>query len=165
MRFAYLLLVTGCGIADFDVDEPVPEQQVQGSGIPAPLAALFPIPVSLDLKAAIDKQTTSPVGTIELSKLTLDITKTDEPSGDTDDWSFVTSIQVFVESQNLPKVAIAHIDSSPGAVRSFDFQITPGVDLKPYVDAGGTVTSEGKGTVPTDDVSYAGTSTFTVHPL
>lgn len=165
MRLAYLVLLGGCGIADFDVEEPVPEQQVQGSGIPTPLAALFPIPVSLDLKQDIAKQSTSPVGTIELSKLSLDITKTDEPSGDSDDWSFVTSIQVFVESSNLPKIQIAHIDASPGAVRSFDFTIVPGIDLKPYVDAGGTVTSDGMGTVPPDDVSYAGSSTFTVHPL
>lgn len=165
MRFAYLVLLTGCGIADFDVSQPVPEQQIQGSGIPTPLAALFPIPISLDLKAEIDKQTTSPIGTIELSKLTLDITKTDEPSGDSDDWSFVTSITVYVQSQNLPKVEIAHIDASPGAVQSFDFTIVPDVDLKPYVDAGGTVTSDGKGTIPPDDVSYAGTGVFTVHPL
>ena len=38
-------LATGCGIADFDVDQPVAEQMIEGSGIPAPLAALFPLPL------------------------------------------------------------------------------------------------------------------------
>jgi hypothetical protein len=158
------LCLAGCGIADFDVDQPVPEQVVQGSGIPTPLASLFPIPISLDLSSQIKKQTTGPIGTITLSKLTLSITATDMPSGDTDDWSFVTDITVFVSSDALPKVQIASI-SNPGAVQSFDFTVDESVDLKPYVDAGAVVESEGHGTAPTDDVSYAGAGVFTVHPL
>jgi hypothetical protein len=163
-----LVALSGCGIADFDVSQPVPEQMVQGSGIPTPLAALFAIPISLDLSAQIAKQTTGPIGTIELSKLTLSITATDMPSGDTDDWSFVSDITVFVSSSmsgsSLPKVEIAHV-TSPGAVQSFDFVVDGGVDIKPYVDEGSVVESTGHGTAPSDSVSYAGSGTFTVHPL
>ena len=50
------LSLAACGVADFDVSQPVPEQRVQGSGIPAPLAALFPLPLSLDLSAKIDRR-------------------------------------------------------------------------------------------------------------
>lgn len=161
------MAVAGCGIADFDVAQPVPEQMVAGSPLPGPLATLFPIPVSLDLESAIMKQTTSPVGTIELDSLSLTITPTDEPSGDTDDWSFLAECDVYVQgtgSSALPKVLIATA-KSPGAVQTVDFDVVPGVDLKPYVDQGGTVESDGSGTAPPDDVSYAGSADFRVHPL
>lgn len=91
------------------------------------------------------------------------ITKTDEPSGDTDDWSFVDSVQVYVSSAALPKVEIAHAQS-PGAVRTLVFDLDA-VNLEPYIDAGGTVESSGTGRAPADDVSFDGSATFTVHPL
>ncbi len=163
-----VVALTGCGIADFDVDQAVPEQMVQGSSIPSPLAALFPLPLSLDLNQKIKTQDTGPIGTITLSSLSLTITKTDEPAGDTDDWSFVTSVDVFVESTKsgttLPKVKIASV-ASPGAVQVMNFAVQGGVDIKPYIDEGSQVDTSGTGMVPADDVSYDGASTFTVHPL
>src|ERR1700759_1829190 len=91
-------VLTGCSVLDFDIGQNIPEQMVQGSQIPGPLAALFPIPISLDLESAIKAQNTGPIDSVTLSSLELTITMTDEPSGDTDDWSFVTSVDVFVES-------------------------------------------------------------------
>ena len=162
------VIVCGCGIADFDLDQPVPEQMVQGSGIPAPLAALFPLPLSLDLTAQIKAHDTGPIDSVTLSSLSLTITKTDEPSGDSDDWSFVQSVVVSVEStkpgSTLPKVQIATA-TSPGPVQTMTFTCDESVNLKPYVDEGSKVDSSGSGTVPPDDVSYDGTSTFHVHPL
>ncbi len=169
MRYLLLVsLITGCGIADFDVDQTVPEQTVQGSSIPSPLAALFPLPLSLDLSQKIKAQNTGPIGTITLSSLELTITNTAKPAGDTDDWSFVSQVDVFVESTksgtSLPKVKIASV-SNPGAVQVMKFEVEGGVDVKPYIDEGSQVDTSGTGMVPPDDVSYDGTSTFTVHPL
>jgi len=163
-----LVAASGCGIADFDVDQPVVEQRIQGSGIPAPLAALFPLPLSLDLESKIKAHDTGPIGRITLSSLELDITKTSEPAGDSDDWAFVTHVDVFVSSTKsgttLPKVKIASVDQ-PGAVRAMTFTVEGGVDLKPYIDEGSQVDSSGSGTVPSDDVTYDGKAVFTVHPL
>ena len=39
------------------------------------------------------------------------------------------------------------------------------VNLKPYVDEGTKVETNGSGTAPPDDVSYDGKSVFRVHPL
>lgn len=168
MRLALALLVTGCGITDFDLSQPVPEQRVQGSGIPAPIAGLFPLPLNLDLSAQIQKQTTGPIDSVTLSRLTLDITDTDRPSGDDDTWEFVDEIHVFVrssvEGSSLPRVEIASV-VEPGAVTSMEFDVESSVDLKPYVDEGSVVESEASGTIPTDDVSYDGEGVFTVHPL
>ena len=165
---ACVFLAAGCGIADFDLDQKVPEQVIAGSGIPAPLAALFPLPLNLDLTQQIKAHDTGPIDSVTLSSLSLTITATDRPSGDTDDWSFVSHVDVFVESTKsgttLPKVKIASVDA-PGAVQTMTFTVDESVNLKPYVDEGSKVDSSGSGTVPPDDVSYDGASTFHVHPL
>ena len=67
-----VLAAAGCGIADFDVDQPVPAQTVQGSGLPAPLAAIFPLPLSLDISSKIKARDTGPIDGVTLSSLTLD---------------------------------------------------------------------------------------------
>lgn len=160
--------LTGCSVLDFDIGQNIPEQMVQGSQIPGPLAALFPIPISLDLQSQIKAQNTGPIDSVSLSSLELTITMTDEPSGDTDDWSFVTSVDVFVEStksgSTLPKAKIASV-SMPGAVKTMTFTVDSSVNLKPYVDEGSQVDSSGSGTAPSDDVSYNGHAVFTVHPF
>jgi hypothetical protein len=156
-----VMTMAGCGIADFDVDQPVPAQTIQGSGIPAPLAAIFPLPLTLDLESKIKAKDTGPIDSVTLSSLTLHITS----SGD---WSFVSSIDVFVESTKagsaLPKVKIAKV-SSPGAVQTLTFGVEHGVNLKPYIDEGSQVDSSGVGTQPAQDVSFDGKGVFTVHPL
>jgi len=167
MRLALLLLFTGCGIADFDITQPVPEQEVQGSPLPGPLATLFPVPLNLDLSSQIKARDTGPIDSVTLTSLDLAITPTDEPTGDSDDWSFVTSIDVFVASSKsgttLQKVKIAHA-SSPGPVKTFSFELES-VNLKPYIDEGSVVDAESSGTAPADNVSYDGEGVFTVHPL
>ena len=156
------MTIAGCGIADFDVDQPVPAQTVQGSGIPAPLAAVFPLPLNLDISSKIKAMDTGPIDSVTLSSLTLHVTST------TGDWSFVSSIDVFVASAKsgsaLPRVKIASV-ASPGAIKTLTFHVEPGVNLKPYIDEGSVVDSAGSGTQPTQDVSFDGSGVFTVHPL
>lgn len=162
------LIAAGCGVADFDIEQPIPEQRVQGSGLPAPLAALFPLPLDLDLSAKIREQTTGPIDSVTLASLTLSITATDQGTGDTDDWSFVDEIHVFVASSksgsSLPRVEIAST-TAPGAVTRIEFTVDGSVNLKPYVEEGSVVESSGRGTLPADNVSYEGLGVFTVHPL
>jgi hypothetical protein len=163
-----ILFCAGCSdIADFDISQPVPEQRVTGSPLPGPLAALFPLPLDLDLATEIQKRDSGPIDRITISSLSLEITAAARPGGDADDWSFVESIRVFVKSSkagsSLPRAEIANVDM-PGAVTTMRFQLTD-VNLKPYVDEGSIVESEGRGTLPPDDVTYNGSAVFTVHPL
>ena len=165
--FLTALVLGGCGVADFDISQSTPEQTIPGSGLPGPLAALFQLPLNLDLSSQIKQMDTGPIDSVTLSSISLTITTTDEPSGDTDDWSFVQEVHVFVSGTNgssLPRVEIAKI-VSPGAVQTMNFDVDGGVNLKPYVDQGSVVDSTGSGTQPPDDVSYEGSATFTVHPL
>src|SRR3954468_21771716 len=129
----------GCSVTDFDIDQPLPEQRVQGSPIPGPLQILFPLPLDLDLSAKIKEHETGPIDSVTLSSLELTITATDRPAGDTDDWSFVESIHVFVKSgqsgSSLPRVEIANV-ASPGAVTTLSFHCNGDVNLDPYVNEG-----------------------------
>src|SRR5436853_1816245 len=95
VRFWFCILFTGCGITDFDITQPVPEQRIQGSGVPDLPIDLFKIPLDLDLQAQIEKQTTGPIDSVTLSSLELQITPHKTPQGD---WSFVDNIHVFVKS-------------------------------------------------------------------
>ena len=167
-RFVCLFVVGACGVTDFDIDQPIPEQRVQGSPLPGPLAALFPLPLDIDISQRIKEMDTGPIGSVTLAKLALTITATSRPTGDSDDWSFVDSVHVFVKSSKsgstLPRVEIAHV-TAPGMVTAMPFDIVPGVDLNPYINEGSVVEGESSGRLPPDDVSYDGNGLFTVHPL
>lgn len=169
MRTAFVALaLTGCGITDFDITEPVLEQRVQGSPLPGPLAVLFPLPLDINISQKIKEMETGPIDSVTLSRLTLRITPTAMPSGDTDDWSFVDSIRVFVKSSRsgsaLPRVEIANV-TAPGPVTTLEFDVMENVDLNPYINEGSVVEGESTGELPEDDVSYDGEGVFTVHPL
>jgi len=75
---------------------------------------------------------------------------------------------VFVKSSrsdsSLPRIEIAHV-ASPGATTTMTFECDGKVNLDPYVNEGSIIETEGKGTLPPDDVSYDGKGVFTVHPL
>lgn len=171
MRLSLLtscVLLAGCGVADFDIDQEVMEQRITGSPLPGPLAMLFPIPLSLDISAKIKEMETGPIDSVTLSSLELTITATAMPSGDTDDWSFVEAIHVFVKSSKsgstLPRVEIANV-MNPGAVTTMTFTVDSDVDINPYVNEGSVIEAESSGTVPEDDVTYDGAAVFTVHPI
>ena len=168
MRIAVLFALAGCGVADFDIEQPIIEQRVQGSPLPGPLAVLFPLPLDIDISQKIKEMETGPIDRVTLSKLTLTITATAMPSGDTDNWSFVDDIHVFVKSNKsgtaLPRVEIANV-IAPGTVTTLEFNVMKSVDLQPYVEEGSVVEGESSGRLPEDDVTYTGEGVFTVHPL
>jgi len=168
---ALLTLVLGtaaCGIGDFDVDQEVPEQQVQGSQIPTILQGFFQVPLEIDLQSKIAARDTGPVDTVFLAGLTLSITPTLEPAGDDDDWAFLDHLELFVEStrdgSGLPKVKVGEA-SSPGPVPSFDVEPVAGVNLQPYVAEGVRMTATATGHAPEDDVAFDGVAVFRVSVL
>jgi hypothetical protein len=161
-------MLAGCGVADFDIEQPVLEQRVQGSPLPGPLAALFPLPLDVNISQKIKEMETGPIDSVTLSRLSLKITAAAMPSGDRDDWSFVDAIHVFVKSSqsgsSLPRVEIARV-AMPGRVTTLAFEVMTDVDLQPYIEEGSIVEGESSGRLPEDDVTYDGEGVFTVHPL
>jgi hypothetical protein len=167
-RLLVLLLVTGCGIADFDVTQDVPEQRVPGSPLPAILGQFFDVPVEIQIQEQIAARETGPVDSVRLTSLVLDITATAEGSDDMDDFAFVERVDIFVESSrsgsSLPRVLVASV-IDPGLTRRLDFEPVPDLNLLPYVNEGARMTADGQGSAPEDDVTYAGRSVFRVNPL
>ena len=162
-----LVGLAGCGITDFDIDQDLVEQRIEGSLLGGPLAAVFAIPLNLDLQADIAAHDTGPIDSVTLSSLTLTITGTARTDGDADDWSFVDRIDVYVKptaGSSLMRRRIATV-SNPGPVTALHFDVDDGVDLQPYVEQGATIDTEGSGTEPPDDVTFDGRAVFTVHPL
>ena len=165
MRWLCVIVFAGCGVADFNVDQSVPEQRIAGSPLPGPLGALFAVPLNVDISAQIEAMHTGPIDSVTLASLALQITSTAQPTGD---WSFVDQIDVFVSStksgSTLAKTKIAHV-TSPGMVTTIHFAIEPGVNLKPYIDEGSQVDGQSSGRAPPHDVTYDGSAVFEVHPI
>jgi hypothetical protein len=168
LSFVLLLLLAGCGsVLDFTVDQDVPEQVVQGSSLPGPLAALFPLPIRVDIQSKIEAQETGPIDSVKLDSMHLDITASERPDGDSDDWAFIDHVDLYVESSKsgstLPRVKVGSA-SAPGAVQRLDFE-PEDVNLLPYLNEGCQMTAEASGTAPNDNVSYDGLAVFVVRPL
>jgi hypothetical protein len=168
VRILALIALAGCGVADFDIEQPIIEQRVNGSPLPGPLAVLFPLPLDINISQKIKEMETGPIDRVTLSSLTLTITATAmTPAGDTDNWEFVDDIRVYVKSSKsgstLQRTEIASVTAA-GAVTTLTFKVKD-VNLQPYVEEGSIVEGESSGRLPPDDVTYNGEGVFTVDPL
>jgi hypothetical protein len=152
----------GCGLIEFDLNEKVPEQRIQGSVLAGILPAFLgsPVPLTLDVQAASKAMGTGPVTSASLKSLSFNITATAMASGDTDDFDFVRSIDVFVESRKsgspLQKVKIADLPSPQTGVKQLNLRTYPEVDLLPYINEGCQISATASGTAPPDDVTFDG---------
>lgn len=159
------LLALACGgcltLSDFQFGRKVPEQELAGSAVRAPLESAFPLGLDLDVSEYLDKG--GPQAEVRLAGLTLTITPTDEPPGDADDFAFLTELHVFVSSASLPRVEIASA-RLPGAARTIELATDPALDLAPCVREGCTVDATGAGDLPADDVTFDGLAEIAVHP-
>lgn len=170
---ALLLLVfasaSGCGVASFPYGYDIAEQHVPGNPL-APLLGptLLDTPLNLDLAAETAARGTGPAQHVYLTELTLRVTSTDEPAGDSDDLGFIESIDIYAQSaqsgSSLPRVRVAHLSSVPAGARSISLA-TEGVDLIEYVREGARLTATASGHAPPDDVSYDGHAQFAIEVL
>lgn len=157
-----------CGLANFDVDQDIPEQTIDGSPLPDVFDMFFEFPLMIDIESKIKAKETGPIDWVHLTSLELVITDAARPAGDSDDWSFVRSVDVFVQStrqgSSLPRVRVARA-SSPGPVTVMQFDPDSDINLVPYINEGSQMTTEAEADVPPDDVSFRGRAVFEVNPL
>ena len=166
-----LSILVGCSdLGSFAVELDLAEQRVPGSPVGGLLGGLFevPIPLDVDLEAETAARDTGPVQHVRLSQLTLRITPTAEPEGDTDDFGFIDSVEIFVESTSadseLPRVRVARLPEEVGG-REIAFETDPSVDLLPYIREGARLTSEASGQAPEDDVTFDGRAVLDLEVL
>ena len=157
-RAALLFFVLACGGVGFDIPYAIPEQTVQGDPVAHAAGTLLagtpinPFSLSIDLQQEEQAHDVSAISHVTLSSLGFTITKN---SGCFD---FVQDVSISIESTKSGTAlapAVIATGSSPGCVQTFDLQPT-GVDLKPYIDEGASVTSSGHGIPPSSNVTFDG---------
>ncbi len=156
----FALALPGCGLARFTLGRDIAEQRVDGNPLGGLLGSLvLPIPIDVDLAAETTARGTGPAQHVYLGALSLSVTSTGEPAGDTDDLSFIDSIEIFVESSAsgsaLPRQRVARLDPAPDGTRTLSLDAER-VDLIEYVREGARLTANASGTLPPDDVTYDG---------
>jgi hypothetical protein len=153
-------LAAACGVLSFDVDQPIPEQVVQGSplgglaGVLPP--ALFQVPITIDLESTTRARGTGPATAAHLKSVTLSIRT---PPGQTFD--FVDALTIKVSADGLPEREVARLPSRQ-STRDMHLQIVPGVDILPYVKKGCTMTATATGHAPPQETHYDGKVVVTI---
>jgi len=171
MRFHLLIAVAALGcnfsVSDplgFDIPYAVPEQSVPGNAAAnaAGIAIDSPpitFPINVDLATEAQNNHVNAISQVTLTSLSLTITATDEPSGDTDCFDFVESVSLSVastKSGSALQPQVIATGNNPGCVQTFVLTPSPNVNLKPYIDEGANVTMTGQAIPPADDISFNG---------
>ncbi len=135
-----------------------------------PINNLFPpMDLPINLEAQLEAQDAGPAKAVYLRALHLQITDTAQPEGDTDDFNFVREVRVFVEptrsGSSLTRRQLAHVVDPGSALTRLDFVVDQNVDLKPYIEQGVRLTTEGRGDSPPDEVSLIAVTTLRVNLL
>jgi hypothetical protein len=163
MRAAILLalLGSGCGAISFDVEQPVPEQTVQGNPLGGLLPSFIPSPfrLNIDIEQETKKRSTGPASSAGLKALRFSATPPGMPSGTFD---FVDEIHVFIAAASLPKVEIARLTPVPKGQTSIELVTSPEVNLLPYVNAGAEMSATATGRQPTSTFTFNGLVTITI---
>jgi hypothetical protein len=151
-------LACGCGVVQFDVSQPLPEQTVQGSALGAVLPSLVanPLALTVDLKAETAKRNTGPASAVFLKGLTLSATR---GSGTFD---FLEQVHVFIEGPGLSRREIATLVPVGRGLTTLIFAVAPNENLLPYINAGATLTTTVTGRQPAMDFTFDGVVVFDI---
>jgi hypothetical protein len=124
--------------------------EVEGAGAIGGLLGAFNLGGFDDLDVSIDQQLANQgVAKGDVSSVRLDQLTLSTPDGD--DLSFISSIDVFIESPGVDKTRIAHLDDFPEGQKSVDLELDD-VDLVDYVVADSlTISTEASGSAPEND--------------
>ena len=150
-------LLFACGVIGFDVEEPIPEQVVEGSPIGALLpVSLFEFPLQIDIESKTRAMDTGPAHSAQLKAITLTVLV---PAGET--FEFLDSLRIFVAADGLERREVAKLEEVPPS-GSISLQIVPGVDLLPYVEKGATLSATATGHMPRQTIRFAGKVVVTI---
>lgn len=182
LRFSALLALlvsvffsTSCGeggLASFTFTETSQEVKVAGSGLggscPPALGDLCfteALRLNINLDQELEARDAGPADGVFLDELDLEITDTEQPSGDTDNFDFLDSLTIYANADGLERTQVAIIESVPDGRQTISLQTDDDVNLKPFIEAGMTLESEVEGRPPEDDTSLQAVTTIRVELL
>jgi hypothetical protein len=164
----FVLSLTACGLTEVSVDGDIGEQGVPGD----PLGGLLPgdlfqpIPLTIDVDAALAAQDLKVIKAVFLDKIVLNITPTNNQNGD-DNFDFIDKIDIFASSEarpDLPRVLIGTLTRGNDGATTITIE-GEDVDIKDYIEAGMDVETSGTGNAPATDTNFNGVVTVTVKAL
>lgn len=139
----------------FDVETDLVEQTVQGNALGGLLPSFIanPARLDIDIRSEVAKRGTGPAKAAYLKELSLSITPHAAPQGN---FNFLDEAHLFVEGPGLEKKEIAKLQPVPRAMTKITFDLTPEVDLLPYINAGASISATAMGTQPTMTTKFDG---------
>jgi hypothetical protein len=151
----FVLFLAGCGAISVTVEQPVPEQRLEGSFLGSVLGSFFPsaVPLKVDLKAETEKRNTGPATTVTLESVELFITPESAPQGNFD---FLTSLTLSIGAEGLPTKQIGTLPMVMKGATRIAITVDKTVELLPYVNAGAQISAQATGTQPSQTTTFAG---------
>jgi hypothetical protein len=148
-----LALSSSCGLLRFDVAEAIPPQEVPGAGWASFLTGLLPAPfrLSLDVETETEKQGTGPATSAGLRSLELRAL-----SGAPLTFDFLDTVSVSVGASGLPTQEVARLRPVPRGQTRLSFDVSPEVELLPYLQRGATLSTSVTGQAPATTFTFDG---------
>ncbi len=162
------LLLASCGdggLASFEITETSQEVTVEGSALgQLPIDNPFGEALKLDinLEQELQKRDASGASGVFLEGLDLEITDTAMPEGDTDNFNFLDSLEIYANADGLDKKLVAIIEEVPEDKQRISLETKDGINLKPYVEQGMKLQATARGSAPDDDTSLRAVATIRI---
>lgn len=169
-----LSMVFACGedLGSFDINEKSDEVIVQGGPtiIDLPINIFPAMAIDINLQQELKAQDASAAKGVFLKDLTLRVTdKSKADAQDVDNFDFVEKVTIYVESTKdnttLKKTKVAEVLMVKDGLQVLPLTVFDDVNLKPFIEEGMRLNSEGTASVPEDDVSLLADVTIKVQVL
>ncbi|MGM0558006.1 MAG: hypothetical protein ACQEVA_16595 [Myxococcota bacterium] len=158
----------GGGIGSFTFTEDSQEVTVEGAGTLGgvlPDEALSVFKLNVDLEQELEKRDAKGAKAVYLTDLQMQITDTEQPEGDTDNFDFLDAITIDVAADGQETRQLATLDPVPTGQTTITLDVDDGIDLKPYIEAGMNLDTNASGSRPADDTSLKVVATIRVKVL
>ena len=162
------LLGCGDGLGSFSFTEESGETVVEGEGALGsvlPNGALDVFRLDINLEQELEKRDAKGAKAVYLTDLELQITDTEQPSGDSDNFDFLDSITIDVAADGQETRQLAVLDPVPEGQTTVALDVDDTIDLKPYIESGMRLETNASGNRPEDDTSLKVVATIRVQVL
>lgn len=155
----------------YDYNQDLPEQRLSGGSMGLLLGTVLqtPFAIGLDLAKEATAHGSGPAKTVSITSLTLTITNTAMPAGDVDNFDWLQSGEIYIESTDratiLPRRRIGEITAVTPGQSTITVKVASELNLIQYITEGNLISSTGLAMQPTDDVSFGGKLTLHVSAL
>jgi hypothetical protein len=162
---------TGCGdngLGSFTFTEDSQEVTVQGAGTLGgvlPDEALSVFKLNINLEQELEERDAKGAKAVYLTDLKMQITDTEQPEGDSDNFDFLDAITINVTADGQQARQLATLDPVPDGQSTISLNVDDDIDLKPYIEAGMNLQTDASGSRPADDTSLKVIATIRVRVL